>query len=547
MRGRIASSVVGRARRARQACAHAAWSRLVVGLGCTAVAVPGLADNWKVSASASVTETYTTNVNFSPQSQAENDFATSLTGTIGIHGEGPRLKLDGSISATGIFYIDQSQNNSFAPNVNLHGTVEAIEKFFWVDATANINQTFLSPFGPQPTSLVNQTQNRYTQQTYTVSPYIKGLLGSNISYQVRDDNYWTIASNYGNNSTAVPNTYGNALTASINKDPNPVGWTLEYDRLYYDNGLGTVQVGDVATVGNGSFTSQQARLIVPWNVDPLIQIAPRVGYERNDFPLQSSSNTIYGIGGQWRPSDRTQLSGYWEHRFFGGSYQAQISHRLPNVAFTADFQRGITSYPQLALSIPAGASVSQFVDAAFTTRIPDPAERAIAVQQFLANSGLPAVLSTPVNFYGTSLTLQQSVNVQMVLIGKQNSVSFNVFHVISNAISAQGNVLPPALAFGQNNTQTGGGVSYSHPLWANTNFSANATYSRTEANSTTGPLQDTRSNNATATAGIGTSLGPKTSLTANVTYQWYNTPGSTQNTGNVSSFNASVTLSHTFY
>ena len=546
MRGQIASRVVRRARPARQMFAHVGRSRLLVGLACTAVAVPGFAENWKPTASASATETYTTNVDFSPQSQAQSDFATTITGTLGIHGEGARAKLDGSVAATGIFYVDHTQNNSFAPSVNLRGNLEAIEKFFWVDATASVSQTFLSPFGPQPTSLVNQTQNRYTQQTYTLSPYLKGPLGSNVTYQVRDDSYWTRASNYGNNTTAVPSTYGNGLNASVNKDPNPVGWTLEYDRFYYDNGLGAGNVGDI-TLGNGSYTTQAARLIVPWQIDPEVQLAPRVGYERNDFPLNSSSDTIYGIGGQWGPSDRTGVKGYWEHRFFGSSYSAEVTHRLPNVALSANFSRGITSYPQLALAIPAGASVSQFVDAAFTTRIPDPAARALAVQQFLANSGLPPTLATPVNFYSTALTLQQVINLQAVLIGKLNSTSFNVFHVNSNAISASGNVLPPALQFGQNNTQNGGGVSYSRPISGMTTFSANVTYSRTELNSTTGPLQNTRSDNGTASATLGTNLSPKTTVSCNLIYQWFSTPGSTINSGNSSAFNASVTLSHTFF
>ena len=57
------------------------------------------------------------------------------------------------------------------------------------------------------------------------------------------------------------------------------------------------------------------------------------------------------------------------------------------------------SYPQLALAIPAGTTVTQFLDAAFTTRIPDPAERALAVEQFLARTGLPPTLASPVNFY----------------------------------------------------------------------------------------------------------------------------------------------------
>ena len=41
---------------------------------------------------------------------------------------------------------------------------------------------------------------------------------------------------------------------------------------------------------------------------------------------------IYGAGLQWSPSDRTQVTGFWEHRFFGSSYSAQINHRLPRIA-----------------------------------------------------------------------------------------------------------------------------------------------------------------------------------------------------------------------
>ena len=137
------------------------------------------------------------------------------------------------------------------------------------------------------------------------------------------------------------------------------------------------------------------RLILPYQIDPQLQIAPRIGYEKDDFPFRSNQDIVYGIGGSWSPTDRTQVSGFWEHRFFGSSYSAQLSHRLPNAAISANFSRGLTSYPQLALAIPAGATVTQFLDAAFTTRIPDPAERAAAVQQFLATTGLPPTLDGP--------------------------------------------------------------------------------------------------------------------------------------------------------
>ncbi|MET0165296.1 MAG: TIGR03016 family PEP-CTERM system-associated outer membrane protein [Vicinamibacterales bacterium] len=516
---------------------------LIAGIGCIVSPAPVFAENWRLSASASATETYTSNANYSISGLAEGDFVTSFTGSLQIHGEGARVKLNGTISGTVNLYAGQSQNNSFGPQVNLAGTLEAIEKFAYLDAQASVSQTFISPFGAQPADLVNATQNRYTQQTYVLSPYIQGRLGStDVSYSVRDDNLWTVASDYGNSSSDVPNTYANALSASLTTAAKQGSWELTYNRLYYDNGFAST--GNAVEVGAGATTTQIARLIVTYQIDPQIQIAPRIGYEKNDFPLRSTSDVVYGIGGQWSPGDRTQVGGFWEHRFFGSSYQLNISHRLPRAALGATFSRGLSSYPQLALAIPAGAAVSQFVDAAFRTRIPDSAERAAAVAQFLANSGLPPTLASPVDFYSTSVTLQQSANVSLVLIGAFNSISFSLFHVKSEAISAAGNVLPPALQFGQNNTQTGGGVTVSHRLSGFTNITANATYSTTTANATTGPIANTRSNNGSASVSLTTSFGPKTTGGTGVSFSQSRFSGA--DLGTVSSLNVFASITHTF-
>jgi len=517
--------------------------KFVVVAMCCIAAAPALAENWRTSASASATGTYTNNVDYAPQGQATGDFATTLSATFNIHGEGARVRLDGSIGASWLLYASQTQNNSIAPNVNLAGRVEAIEKFAFVEASANVSTQFLSPFGPQPASLVNATNNRYISETYTVSPYIKGVLGStNISYQVRDDNYWTMASSFGNSSSKVPNTYANNLTAYLNSGTNPFGWRLEYSRLYYDNGI---QIGnDGSNVNPGNYTLQVARLIVPYQIDPQLQVSGRIGYENNQFPTTNNQGTIYGAGVQWNPTERTSAGGFWEHQFFGSSFSWQISHRLPNAAISASFVRGLTSYPQLALAIPAGTTVSQFLDAAFTTRIPDPAERAIAVEQFLARTGLPPTLAAPVNFYATSITLQNTQSVSLVLIGVRNSVTFTVFNVVSDAISGKGDVLPPALAFGQNNTQTGIGVSYSYQLSGFTNLGASATYSRTTTNQTS--LNDLRSNNGNASLTLSTLFGPKTTGFAGVNYSIFQ-PTGTINSSNTSTLNVFVGITHTFW
>ena len=516
---------------------------LAVAMGCMAATAPALAANWRTSANASVTGTYTSNVDYAPQGQTTDDFATTLSAGFNIHGEGARVRLNGSIAASWLLYAKETQNNSIAPSVSLTGTLEAIEKFAFVDASANVSTSFLSPFGPQPANLVNATSNRYTSQTYTVSPYIQGVLGStNISYQVRDDNYWTVASSYGDSSNKVPNTYANQLSASMSSGTNPVGWRLEYNRFYYDNGI---QIGnDGGNVNPGNYTLQVARAIVSHQVDPQLQLSARIGYEKDQFPTTDTQDTIYGAGMQWNPTERTQAGGFWEHRFFGSSFSWQINHRLPNAAISASFSRGLNSFPQLALAIPAGTTVTQFLNAAFTTRIPDPAERALAVEQFLARTGLPPTLAAPVNFYATSLLLQNVQTVSLVLIGVRNSVSFTVFNVVSDAISGKGDVLPPALQFGQNNTQTGVGVGYSHQLTGFTNLGANASYSRTTTNQTS--LNDLQSNNGNAGLTLSTQFGPKTTGSAGVSYSLFQPTGAV-NSSNSSSWNVFVGITHTFW
>ena len=533
---------------ARAAHGNSAWKVVAVALGCIAAA-PAVAENWRFSASAGATETYTSNANYSSQSQATGDFATSLTASLGVNGEGARVSLNGNIGVTGTWYGKETQNNSIAPNVNLAGHLEAIEKFAFIDASANVSQTFASPFGPQPANLVNATANRYTQQSYTLSPYIKGVLGStNISYQVRDDNYWSVASSYGNASTGVPTTYTNNFVASMRSGTNPVGWTLEYHRIYYDSGLEVANdVGALNNVNPAQYTVQIARAIVSHQVDPQVALSARIGYEDVDFPVTGSRGPVYGGGIQWDPTARTHVGGFWEQRFFGSSFSWQITHRLPNAAISANFTRGLNTPTQRALSIPAGASVAQYLDAAFTTRIPDPAERAQAVADFLARTGLPPTLVSPVNFYGYSIVLQNAQNVSLVLTGVRNSVTFTVFNLASDAISGKGNELPPALQFGQNNTQTGVGVGYSHQLGRQTTVSANASYSRTVTNQTS--LSDVRSENWNAGLTLTSQLGPKTTVFASAAYSLFTPTGGSvvANANNTSTVNASIGITHRFW
>ena len=508
------------------------WRAVAVVVGGLAVSGAAHAAKWTATASVGAGETYN---HYSGPDQPSDGLVTSLTAAAGFQGVGARARVSGTLSATENFYVGQNQNNSFAPTANILGHVEAIEKFFFVDATASITQNFISPFGPQPGNITTPTNNRYTSQTYSVSPYIQGVIAPNVSYSLRDDNVWTPSSHFGDSSAKTPTTYWNNVNGQLSQEIGYWGWALQYSRQYYDNG-----------VDADKYTVDVGRAIATFHIDPQLSVSARGGYERDRFAVaQPIEGTIYGGGLTWKPTERTLVDGYWEHRFFGSSYAFQASHRLPNVALSANFSRGLASYPQLAVLIPAGVNVAQFLDAAFTTRIPDPAERAQAVAQFLAQSGLPPNLLSPVNFYSRTLTLQQTETLSAVWIGVLNSVAFTVFRSESEAVTGQGSTLPAELQFASNNTQTGAGVSYSHRLSGLTNLTATLTYSTTTPNNdfdTT--VANVRTHNFNTFVALSTRFSPKTSGSVGVSYFVFDTAGSSG--GNPSTLSVYATISHTF-
>jgi uncharacterized protein (PEP-CTERM system associated) len=526
----------------------AMWAAGLGGLACAAAAGGALAQKWTYTASAGATATYN---HYFGANQQQDGLVACLTASLAIQSSGGgRLKLNGSLGATQFLCVGPGQNNNFTPAVNLAANLEVLEKFFFIDATANASTSFLTPFGPQPANVTVATNNRYIQQTYSVSPYIQGVLAQNISYSLRDDNVWTSSSGYGNSSARVPTTYYNNLNGQMSSViGNGGGWTLQYTRQAYDNGTDT-----------GTYVIQVGRAIASFAVDPQLTLSLRGGYEADAFPAlsandgsllpsQNNSGPIYGAGANWRPTDRTLVNGYWEHRFFGSSYNWAVTHRLPNVALSANFTRGLSSYPQLALVIPAGLSVAQFLDAAFTTRIPDPAQRAAAVAQFLAQTGLPPTLASPLNFYAQSITLQQTASLSAVWVGALDALGFTLFNTQTEAISGTGSALPPAFQGGTNNTQTGGGVNFSRRLSGYTNLAASATYYVTKPNNTTngteGLLNNLRSNNFNAFVSVNTQFTPKTTGSVGVSYFTFDTPGA-NNIGSQSTLSVYATISHTF-
>jgi uncharacterized protein (PEP-CTERM system associated) len=467
---------------------------------------PALAENWTVTPAVGVTETYTTNANLAPAGQAQDSWVTSLTGSIAVNGVGARARLTGTAALTGVLYSTESQNNYLYPQVALLGNVEAIEQFFYVDGAISVSQQFLSPFAPQPADNIGVTENRYTSASYRVSPYIQGVLPGQVTYLVRNDSIWTNLSNVPTNVPGFAGSYVNRWIGRLDSPIRTFGWSIDVNTTY------------TKFTDQQALTNQIARGILHYQPDPRLRLDAIGGYEENDYFVTKSENAVYGAGVEWRPTDRTTVVGDWQERFFGSSYLAALTHRNPFSAFNINASRNITTQPQQLLALPAGGDVAALVDAAFTTRIPDPVQRAEAVQAFLSQTGLPSVLQSPLNFYTQQVILYDQQSATFTLLGVRNSLAFTVFNRKSEVISGGSGVPLPA-PFGtlNNNTQRGVSLVYSHRLTPLTNLSATATRYDTTA---TAPFTS-KSTTDNFRVAVGTRLSPKTDGFTGVTYTMF--------------------------
>jgi uncharacterized protein (PEP-CTERM system associated) len=483
----------------------AAESALVLGSASGLAPAPALAENWRLTPYVNVLETLTNNVNLAPSGQEKTDLVTQVTPGLRIQGNGARVQLNGSVQVSGLLYASTgSENNQIWPQANLLGRVEALEKLFYVEGAVNVSQQFYTPFGPQPGALATATDNRYTTSSYRISPYFQGVARGNVSYLVRNDNVWTNLSGAPIDSN---NAYYNNWIVRVADLVDPWGWAVDADRT------------DVRFNEQGSQLTQLARLRLLYQFDPQVQAFVSGGYEDNQYPLTSYSGAIYGGGVTWRPTERTNVDARWEERFFGSSYGFTANHRRPLSAFGIEITRGITSYPQLLATLPGGGNVDQLLNAAFTTRYPDPVQRQQAVDQFIAQRGLPSTLAGPVNFYTQQITLQDRQAVNFGLIGARNSLFFNVFNLKSQVIAGSGDLLPPPFGLANNNTQRGVSATYSHSLTGLTSLNAFASGTRTTALE---PFT-TRTTQYLFRATVSTQLSPKTTGLVGLRYQIYET------------------------
>jgi uncharacterized protein (PEP-CTERM system associated) len=461
---------------------------------------------WTTQTEIGVRETYNDNATFGTSGAEEDDFITELSAGLRIDGRGARLSGNFEYRPLLLFYARNSQEDRLVNFLRASGNLEVLEKFFFIDAFASISQEFISPFGARPGDITIATPNRTETRSVGVSPYVRGVLGWGHEYELRYRHLWT-----SSDAVSVSDVESQYWTGRLASPVRLFGWALEYEQSKIEQEDFTLQPDR---------ESRLARARLLFQPDYAWRFSVSGGREENNFELlrEMKSSDIYGAGVTWNPNARTRAEAYYEERFFGPSRLARLTHRTRLTAWNINYSLGTSDYQQELLLRPT-FDTAALLDSIFTARIPDPAARRAAVEQFMRTAGIPSslTLSDPLLFYTTQIFLQERIDASAAIIGVRNSISFNIFASQSDRVSE---VLPTAIfdAFllGDRIKTRGFGLRADHKLAPFTSVGASATRTNSVQEDPTTLAQRFETRNDYFTLTLNHTLSPRTNTFAGV-------------------------------
>jgi uncharacterized protein (PEP-CTERM system associated) len=466
-----------------------------VSMGCGAL--PVIAGDWVITPTIAVNETSTDNVALSSVNK-QRDLITDLNPGIRIEGSGGRSKLRFDYQVHELIYAKDSAHNGRQNSLNTLGTLEALENWLFIEASGIVSQQNISAFSGATATTVNANVNNNSTETstYRLSPYIRGVLGGFADYQLRYN-----LSNTSTKSTQAFNSDTRELVATLKGATGlaNLGWSLDASsmRINYSN----VRSNEV----------DRLRGVLTYQFDPQYKVSLIGGKEANNYQsLSKESHPTKGVGIDWSPTDRTQMSASREDRFFGKSNSFSFTHRTSGSAWKYSESKDASALPIQQQSVGLGS----YFDLAFVLcKSAAPPGTTDAQLTACANAmlgGISPAAQLQGGFLSSGVTLQQRREMSFALIGARNTVTFAATQSESQSLSqgvGTGLLVGSDFANAQNIRQRGASINWSHKLTPLSSLTG--TFSR--LNSTgSGGSSSIETTQQMINVNLLTQLGPKT-------------------------------------
>jgi uncharacterized protein (PEP-CTERM system associated) len=473
-----------RCRRAPRLGARLASALLVL-------ALPAHAENWVITPNIGIGETLTNNL-YLTSTNRTSDLVTSITPGISIDGRGRRANLRLGYSITQNIYARESSENNRQQSLLAAGTLEAVEDWLFVDASATISQQYISAFGAVAPSNANIDRNRTETFYYSLSPYVRGRLFSSADYLLRYS-----VSGTNPDSQAVSNTTTSQWLGRLNGNTrwSALRWSMDLSSTSANYDVGRDR--DDTRYG----------LTLSYRFNPEIEVSAIFGREKTNLvSLQDETNNDSGFGLLWTPSPRTKLEGRMTRRFFGNGYNVAFSHRMPLSAFNYSASRDVSYQPAGVTNTGQGSNYDAYY-AIVAASNPGLAPDAIRTQvnQILQGRGVPTDGAVVNGYLANRPSLQTLQQVSYALLGVRNTLTFNATESQQQPLGVISG-LTDDYSLANEVTQRGYGVIWGHQLTGLSSLSLSLNQQRSLAKGS--GAVDSKTTGAYLL--FTTSLGPRT-------------------------------------
>jgi uncharacterized protein (PEP-CTERM system associated) len=451
-------------------------------LALLAVAPPSHA-GWRFTPTIAMTETATDNVTLQPDERARSMWVTDVTPGLALRGATDRVSLQGVVQEHLFGYsgarLPGTKNSQTLYSAT--GQARLIDRWFYVDASASGGPRIASAFGPQVEGNLWVNGNRVEVKTWRVSPTLRHSFGRSADLLVR---YTRDSVDAGKNLLSSGEGKQWVANLSSGKSFYTLGWSLDYNRQDLDNKL------------FGPSSSETSQGTLRWRLVRDFALTASAGYDSYDFKALGgrTAGHSWSAGILWTPSSRTTIKASAGHRYFGPSGSLDASHRMRHTVFNVHYSDLITT-SRHQVFLPATFDTAAMLDKMFLTQIPDPVERASAVQAYLAATGLPPELTDSINYLSNRWLREKAWRASMAMHGAHGTWMVSLFDTRRNALTVEqsdSEILGSQLAR-QNANVNQRGFSSAYSWRANKRTAATFIASRNRVESfDTGLTQDVR-------------------------------------------------------
>lgn len=283
-----------------------------------------------------------------------------------------RIRGDLNYSVNGIHFTDGTQADSTQQALDAYANLDLWRDRVFLDLAGVIDYQSISAFGP-PSVDTNRNDNLTQQQRVLVSPYYRGALTTAADAELRYT--YSVARNDAVERSDNTET-GTTVLVRSRRDPNiRLGWSVEAGVRKVDYSL------------ERETTAQALRAGLSYDFTPDLSGNGFVGSERNDvLTLETESYSTWGLGVDWRPSDRSRVSADLEHHYYGDAHSLTLEQRSGRTVWRLSDWSGVVG-SSLDEAVPLMSSTYDLLDSHYLGQEADPIRRAQMVQAELERLG----------------------------------------------------------------------------------------------------------------------------------------------------------------